>query len=302
MSAMTNRPTRRAVLAAAPALLVAAGCSPWAARQPDAAQREALERLERLEQRLDGRLGLFALDTGSGRELAHRADERFPLCSTFKLLAAAGVLAQSAQTPGLLARRIAYQRADLVSYSPVTEKHAGPGMTVAELCAAGLQHSDNTAGNLMISLLGGPEGVTAYARSIGDTAFRLDRRETELNSALPDDPRDTTTPRAMAGTLQRLVLDDALPAPEREQLRQWLLGNTTGRARIQAGIPADWRIGDKTGGGDYGTANDIAVLWPPGRAPVVVALYSTQPRKEALPRNDMLAAAAQVVVGWLESA
>jgi len=299
---MTPFPTRRALLAAAPAALLSCGCSPWAARQPEQAQRAALQRLAQLERSLDGRLGLFALDTGSGRALAHRADERFPLCSTFKVVAAAGVLAQSAQVPGLLARRIAYPRSDLVSYSPVTEKHAGPGMTVAELCAAGLQHSDNTAGNLMIGLLGGPEGVTAYARSLGDTAFRLDRRETALNSALPGDVRDTTTPRAMAGTLQRLVLGDALPAPEREQLRQWLLGNTTGRARIQAGIPADWRIGDKTGGGDYGTANDIAVLWPPGRAPVVLALYSAQPRQEAAARNDVLAGAAQAVAGWLGNA
>lgn len=306
MPAMPIRPTRRAVLASAPALLLSSGCSPWAAHRPNAAQvtaqRKALDRLQQLEQSLDGRLGLFALDTGSGRELAHRANERFPLCSTFKVLAAAGVLAQSAHSPGLLQQRIAYQSSDLVSYSPITEKHAGQGMTVAELCAAGLQYSDNTAGNLMIGMLGGPEGVTAYARSIGDTAFRLDRWETALNSALPDDPRDTTAPMAMGRSLHRLVLGGALPAPQREQLRQWLLGNTTGRARIQAGIPADWRIGDKTGGGDHGTANDIAVLWPPGRAPVVLTIYTTQRRKEAAARNDVLAAAAQAVVGWLEKA
>ncbi|MDB5929546.1 MAG: putative beta-lactamase [Polaromonas sp.] len=297
---MTACPNRRAFLAATPVLLFSSGCASWAAQNQSVSHATA--QLEQLEKTLAGRLGLFALDTASGRELGYRAEERFPLCSTFKVLAAAGVLAKSAQSPGLLQRRIAYQPGDLVSYSPITSRHVGQGMTVAELCAAGLQYSDNTAGNLMIGMLGGPEGVSAYARSMGDTAFRLDRWETALNSALPGDPRDTTTPVAMGRSLHRLVLGNALPAPEREQLRQWLLGNTTGSARIKAGIPADWRIGDKTGGGDYGTANDIAVLWPPGRAPVVVAIYTTQRSQEVAARNDVLASAARTVVGWLGNA
>lgn len=297
---MTTRSTRRSFLAATPALVFSSGCTLWAVQSQNASH--AATQLEQLEKTLAGRLGLFALDTADGMELAYRAEERFPLCSTFKVLAAAGTLAKSAQSPGLLRQRIAYQPSDVVSYSPITSKHVGLGMTVAELCAAGLQYSDNTAGNLMIGMLGGPEGVSAYARSIGDTAFRLDRWETALNSALPDDPRDTTTPRAMGRSLHRLVLGDALPAAQREQLRQWLLGNTTGSTRIKAGIPADWHIGDKTGGGDYGAANDIAVLWPPGRAPVVVAIYTTQRSKDAVARSDVLASAAETVVGWLEKA
>ncbi|RYY77709.1 MAG: class A beta-lactamase, partial [Comamonadaceae bacterium] len=187
--------------------------------------------------------------------------------------------------------------ADLVSYSPVTQKHAGDGMTVAGLCAAALQYSDNTAGNLLIRLLGGIDAVTAYARGIGDSAFRLDRWETELNTAIPGDPRDTTTPAAMATSVQRLALGDALGAPQRAQFVAWLRGNTTGATRIRAGVPADWELGDKTGTGDYGTTNDVAVLWPPGRPPLVMAIYFAQPASDAAARNDVLASAARIVSG-----
>jgi beta-lactamase class A len=171
-------------------------------------------------------------------------------------------------------------------------------MTVAGLCAAALQYSDNTAANLLIRMAGGPQAVTAFARSIGDGEFRLDRWEAELNTAIPGDVRDTSTPGAMGRSLQRLVLGDALASPQREQLRDWLYGNTTGAARIKAGIPADWKIGDKTGSGDYGTANDIAVVWPPGSAPVVVAIYTTQARQDAKPRDDVISSAAKIVAGW----
>ena len=262
-------------------------------------RRPPAETLAALQAELNGCIGLFALDTTNGRQLSHRASERFPLCSTFKTLAAAGVLAQSAQADGLLARRIRYTRGDLVAYSPVSEKHVDDGMTLAELCAAALQYSDNTAGNLLIRQLGGPSAVTAYARSIGDLDFRLDRLETELNSALPGDPRDTTTPQAMAFTLQRLLLGDALPPKQREQLKEWLRGNTTGGARIKAALPAGWSIADKTGSGDYGTANDVAVLWPPKRAPVVVAIYTTQRARDAGVRDDIVASTARLVVDWL---
>nr|WP_228527029.1 class A beta-lactamase [Noviherbaspirillum soli] len=259
----------------------------------------ALARLQALEHTFDGRLGLCAIDTGSGRSLAWRAAERFPLCSTFKAVLAAAVLAQSSRSPDLLQRRIRYTRQDLVTYSPVTQAHIGDGMTVKELCAAAVQHSDNTAGNLLLQLVGGPAGLTAYARSLGDTAFRLDRWETALNSALPGDERDTTTPAAMSATLKRLVLDDALAGPQRAQLQDWLAGNTTGDARIRAGMPAGWRVGDKTGTGDYGTTNDIAVLWPPQRAPVMLAIYLTGTAPDAKPRNEIVAQAARVVADWL---
>lgn len=258
----------------------------------------AREQLQQLEAEFKGRLGVFALDAGSGEHLGHRADERFPFCSTFKMMLAAAVLGRSVREPRLLQQRLAYSKRDLVSYSPITEKHAGAGMTVAALCEATVQVSDNTAANVLMKRIGGPAAVTAFARSIGDESFRLDRWETELNTAVPGDPRDTTTPQAMARSLQALALGDALPALQRSQLQDWLRGSTTGAQRIRAGVPADWRVGDKTGTGDHGTANDIAVLWPPHRAPVLLTVYTTQPVQDAKPRNEVLASAARIVVGW----
>lgn len=287
---------RRAFLFATLALTFVAGCSRLSKKR-DASV--ATMGLEKVEKDFGCRLGVFALDTADGAQLGYRADERFPVCSTFKVIAASAILAKSVQVAGLMRRRIKYEQSDLVHYSPITEKHVGAGMMVADLCAAALQYSDNTAANLLMTILGGPAAVTAFARSIGDTEFRLDRWETALNTAIPGDPRDTSTPGAMGRSLDRLALGDALPLKQGEQLRHWLLGNTTGGARIKAGIPPDWPIGDKTGSGDYGTANDIAVLWPPRRAPVVVAIYTTQPEKDAAPRSDVIAAATQVVVDWL---
>ena len=268
------------------------------AAEPRAAAQAKAE-LEKLETGFGGRIGLFALNTANGARLTHRADERFPFCSTFKVMLASAILTRSAEVPGLLQQRIRYRQSDLVNYSPITQKHVADGMTVADLCAAALQYSDNTAANLLIRMTGGPQAVTAFARSIGDSEFRLDRWETELNTAIPGDARDTSTPDAMGRSLQRLVLGDALAQAQREQLRDWMCGNTTGAARIKAGIPSGWKIGDKTGSGDYGTANDIAVLWPPGREPVIVAIYTTQHRQEAKTRDDVIASAAKIVAAWL---
>jgi beta-lactamase class A len=288
--------TRRRLLLRAAALPLLAGCQTSA---PTSRDSTALAQLQALEQSFDGRLGLCAIETGSGRSLAWRAAERFPLCSTFKAVLAAAVLAQGSRSPGLLQRRIRYARQDLVTYSPVTQAYVGDGMTVGELCAAAVQHSDNTAGNLLLQLVGGPSGLTAYARSVGDMAFRLDRWETALNSALPGDERDTTTPAAMSMTLKRLVLDAELTAPQRAQLQDWLMGNTTGGSRIRAGVPAGWRVGDKTGTGDYGSTNDIAVLWPPQRAPVTLSIYLTGTAPDARPRNEIVAQAARIAADWL---
>ena len=263
----------------------------WA-QSPNEAETE----LSQLEAKWGARLGVFALDTHNGTQIEHRADERFPLCSTFKVIAAAAVLQRSARVSGLLRRRIGYDKSNLVTYSPITEKHVGEGLTVAELCAAALQYSDNTAGNLLIRLLGGPPVVTAFARSIGDGEFRLDRWETRLNSAIPGDPRDTATPAAMGRSLEALALGTALQKPQREQLNQWMIGNTTGAKRIRAGVPAAWPVGDKTGSGDYGTANDIAVIYPTGRKPIVLAIYSTHQNADAKWSDEIIAAATRVVV------
>ncbi|MDW3684109.1 class A beta-lactamase [Cupriavidus sp. CV2] len=289
---MTHSPVRRTLLLAAASVPFAGACTSLVGR----AERSgaAQDRLAALESAAGGWLGVAALNTANGAQISHRANERFPFCSTFKVLAASAILKRSAAENGLLQRRIAYTKAELVAYSPITEKHVGDGLTVAELCAAALQYSDNTAANLLMKLLGGPAAVTAFARSIGDDQFRLDRWETELNTAIPGDPRDTSTPAAMAASLQRLALGNALGGAERERLVAWMRGNTTGATRIRAGVPADWQVADKTGSGDYGTANDVGVAWPPGKPPIVLAIYFTQRDKDAAYRNDVLASAARI--------
>lgn len=269
----------------------------WATAPRD--EHAALAELTHLEGELGGRLGVFALDTGTGTQLSYRGTERFPLCSTFKAVLAAAILQRSTQEADLLQRHIRYQQSDLISHSPICEKHLASGMTVAELCAATVQYSDNAAANLLMTILGGPQAVTAFARSVGDQQFRLERWETELNSAIPGDPRDTTTPAAMAQTLQRTVLGDGLGATQRQQLQTWLLGNTTGATRIAAGVPASWRVGDKTGTGAYGTAHDVGVVWRPHAAPLVLAIYTHHDEEQAPANNAVIARAARVVADWL---
>jgi len=232
-------------------------------------------RFAAIEKEAGGRLGVAALDTGTGRRFGHREEERFPMCSTFKVLAVSAVLTQVDHGKENLDRRIRFAAGDVIDGSPISKDHIGDGMTLAELCAAALDYSDNTAANLILSALGGPHAVTAFARSLGDPVTRLDRTEPTLNEATQGDPRDTTTPATMAANLQKLLLGKALAPASREQLTNWMIANRTGDARLRAGLPHDWRIGDKTGTGDRGTANDIAIAWPPGRKPIIVAVYLT---------------------------
>ncbi|MBU9376073.1 PenA family class A beta-lactamase [Burkholderia multivorans] len=301
---MTHSPQRRILLlaaATAPLALSLGACAARDATVSDAASPvgASAASFAALERAAGGRLGVCAIDTATGRRALYRADERFPFCSTFKAMLGAAVLAQSVAHPGLLQQRVTYGRSDLVNYSPVTERHVHTGMTVAELCAATIQYSDNTAANELMKRIGGPAAVTAYARSIGDDTFRLDRWETELNTALPGDLRDTTTPAAMAASLRVLVLGDALPPAQRAQLIEWLRGNKVGDKRIRAGVPTGWRVGDKTGTGDYGTTNDAGVLWPPSRAPIVLAVYYTQARADAKAKDDVIAAATRIAIATL---
>jgi len=289
---MSDFTTRRA-------LMLALACTPLARaadlldQAPATTPWSSPALLARLEKESGGRLGVAALNTADGRQILHRADERFPLCSTFKMMLVAAVLSRE---PALTKKRIQYDKGDLVPHSPVTGKHVVDGMTVAELCEATLQYSDNAAANLLMKQIGGPAAVTAYARSIGDNEFRLDRWETELNTALPGDARDTTTPLAMAQSLQKLVLGESLPTSQRRQLKDWMIGNTTGATRIRAGVPAGWTVADKTGAGDYGTVNDIAVIWPAGKAPIVLAVYLTQPNKDDKYRAEIHGEVAKVVI------
>jgi beta-lactamase class A len=232
--------------------------------------------LQRIEAASGARLGVALLDTATGRRVAHRADERFPMCSTFKFLAAALVLQRVDRGLESLDRPVAIDAAKLVTYSPATGRQVGGHMTMGALCEAAVTLSDNTAANLMLESFGGPAGLTRFARTLGDDVTRLDRFETALNEAIPGDPRDTTSPAAMLGLMRELLLGRALAPASREQLRGWMRGNTTGATSLKAGLPADWPIGDKTGAGGHGTRNDIAIVWPRGDgAPVLVAAYLT---------------------------
>lgn len=192
-------------------------------------------------------------------------------------------------------QRIKYEAKDVVAYSPTTKDHVESGMTLAEICVAALTLSDNTAGNMLLREIGGPAGLTRFARSLGDELTRLDRWEVELNEALPDDPRDTTTPAAMVKNLQQLILGDALSETSRQKLTDWMLANKTGDARLRAGLPRDWRVADKTGTGERGTTNDVGVLWPPGRKPLVVTTYLTGSQAPVEQRNATLAKVAHAV-------
>jgi beta-lactamase class A len=234
-------------------------------------------RLAELEGRWGGRLGVAILDTGSGQLISHRGDQRFAMCSTFKCLAAAFVLARVDAGQDSLSRRIAYGKDQIVPYSPATEAHAGKdGMTLAQLCEAAITLSDNTAANLLLDSFGGPAGLTAWVRTQDDLVTRLDRREPQLNENKADDLRDTTTPISMLYTLKNLVLGKALSEPSREQLIAWLVANTTGDKKLRAGLPKNWRVGDKTGSGARNASNDIAVIWPPQRAPIIVTTYYSE--------------------------
>ena len=278
-------------------LILAAMASPLAGCAMAAPRDKSFAReIARIEKESGGRLGVAAFDTGRKVQLSYRGNERFPMCSTFKVLAASSILARE---PGLLSTRIRYAKTDLVAYSPVTEKHVADGMTNAQLCAAAIQYSDNTAANLLLRQIGGPAGLTAYVRSLGDDVFRLDRWETELNSAIPGDVRDTTSPVTMMRTLQKLALGDGLAPEPRRMLVDWMVGNTTGDTRIRAGVPAGWKVADKTGSGSYGTTNSIGVVWPPNGAPIVVVLYYTQQAKDGDARSEVLAGATRTIVSAL---
>lgn len=251
----------------------------------------------KLESSFDGRIGVYALNTANNETVEYRANERFPFCSTVKMLVAAAILKKSETDSNLLPRHINYTQQELnaAGWVPITKQHVNDGMDVAALCAAAIQYSDSGAMNLLVSLLGGVQAVTIFARSLGDKTFRLDRLEPDLNSAIPGDKRDTNTPAAMAKDLQKLVLGNALEPAQRELLSMWLKGSTTGDTRIRAGVPKDWMVGDKTGSGEYGTANDLAIIWPLHCAPIILSIYTTQHQKNQ-PWNDAIIAEATRIV------
>jgi beta-lactamase class A len=230
-----------------------------------------------IEAKVGGRLGVAALDVTSGARLGYRGDERFPMCSTFKVMAVATLLSRVDLGQDQLGREVRYGPSDLIAYSPATTAQVQAGaMALGDLCQAAIELSDNTAANLILAAVGGPSAVTRFARSIGDGVSRFDRAETSLNSAIPGDPRDTTSPLSTVANLRRLCVDQGAPlTPDsRRRLLDWMIGCKTGDARLRAGLPASWRVGDKTGTGERGTANDIAVAQTPS-GPVIIAAYLT---------------------------
>lgn len=264
---------------------------------PAAAAQTAATALENLELRYGGRLGVAAFDTGSRRRIGHRAGERFAMCSTFKLPLVAAVLARVDAGRDRLGRFVRYGKSDVLEYAPVTRAHAGDGgMTLGALCAAAVEHSDNTAANLLLATIGGPAGFTRYVRGLGDPITRLDRTEPSLNTATQGDVRDTTTPAAMQNLVLGFVLGDALGAHSRTLLRSWLRATTTGTRRLRAGIPPSREAGDKTGTGNNAATNDVAIVWPPGRAPIVIAAYSAYSHAPLAQREDQLAGVARIAV------
>ena len=259
------------------------------------------EEFSSLEKRTGGRIGVAAVDVARNKRVEYHAQERFLMCSTFKVLAVSAVLKRVDEKKERLDRFVRYGEAQLLAYAPVTREHVKEGgMTVEALCAAAIELSDNTAANLLLEAIGGPKGVTETARALGDNFTRLDRKEPELNEAAEGDERDTTTPAAMCRDLEHLFTSDFLPAASRARLESWMQANRTGAGLIRASVPADWKIGDKTGRSGKGATNDIAILRPPSGGPVFVAIYTNDPAGSEEGRQRLVADAAKVALEALK--
>lgn len=261
------------------------------------AENDINRQLASLEKRTGGRLGVSVLDTKSNVSFGHRQDERFAMCSTVKALAAAFVLARVDKGQETLRRRIVVSKADLHAHSPVAEKHVGDGMTVGELCDAAVTYSDNAAANLILASFGGPAGLTAWLRSIGDETTRLDRTEPALNEAKPGDPRDTTTPAAMMRTLGKLLLEDVLSPSSRDQFAAWLVANRTGDRRLRAGLPTNWTIGEKTGTSGHGEAGDVGFMRPPKSQTILASVYIAEAPKPVKELEPIFAEVGKLIAG-----
>ena len=286
---------RRQLLAGAACLAAASSVRALAAPAAEVGGSRLREAVAGLEKRSGGRLGVALLDTGSRRRFGWRADERFPLCSTFKFLLVAAILARVDRGTERLDRRLPVRRGTLLGNSPFAQSRAGGSASVAELCGAAISLSDNEAANMLLATIGGPEGFTRFARAIGDPVSRLDRPEPMLGMATAGDARDTTSPRAMAEDFERLLLGNVLRPTSTAMLNQWLLGTSTGPRRLAAGLPAGWAVGHKTGTGANGTSNDVAIIRPPRRPPLILAAYLTGSRLGDSGRDRILADVARAV-------
>lgn len=275
------------------ALLTAITTPAFCGEQENSVQAQ----LARLEASTGGRLGIAAINLGNNQRIQYHANEYFPMGCTSKVIGVAAILKKSMTDNQLLQETIKYKKSDLSNWNPITEKHLSEGMTIAELCKAAISYSDNTAMNLLTKELGGPAGLNAFARSINDKDFKLDHWWPDEALASPASGEDRTTPAAMEESLRKLIFGDVLATPQREMLISWLKSNVTGDARIRAGVPKNWTVGDKTGSGfNYGITNDIAVLWPPKCNPIVVTMYYSNKDKKAAKRDDLIASATRIVI------
>ena len=271
------------------------------AQAAGATEKPIIAAAQQAEAQLNARVGLAIHDTGSGTSWQYNADERFPMTSTFKVLACGALLARQDAGDEDLNRQVPISQSDLVTYSPVTETWVDQEVSLNALCDATMRTSDNTAANKVLEALGGPDAVTAFLRSIGDELTRLDRWETELNEATPGDSRDTTKPAAMVNSLHELLLGEALSPTAQATLTQWLEGNEVGGPLLRAGIPDDWRIGDRTGAGGHGSRSVVAILWPPGQAPLIAAIYLTQTEASMEQRNEAIASIGTAIAETVSS-
>jgi len=258
------------------------------------------ESFNQLENKFDTQIGVYAIDTGSNETIEYKSEERFAFASTYKALAAAILLQQNSLEE--LSKVITYNEDDLVTYSPITEKHVDTGMTLLELSEAAVRFSDNTAGNLLFEALGGPKGFEKALREIGDDVTQADRFEPELNNFSPEDTRDTSTPKALATSLQAFAVGDLLSDDKHDLFTDWLKGNATGDALIRAGAPEGWEVGDKSGAAGYGTRNDIAVVWSPDREPIVIAILSKHNTEDAKYDDKLISQAAEIALNALKEA
>lgn len=258
-------------------------------------------KIVQLEQEKQARIGVAVTDQAGRTVLGHRENERFALCSTFKLPLVAQVLWRIDQGREKSSRPLAYNIDALQEYAPVARRYAPSGyMTVQEASLAALQWSDNTAANLLLDTLGGPAGFTRFVRQNGDSATRLDRPEPDLNSNQPDDPRDTTTPLAMSRLTSRLLWGNTLRPATRQQLQRWLIGNSTGDTTIRAGLPAGWLAGEKTGSCELGGRNDAGFVRSPAGKNHALAIYTLAPQLEPKERDALIAETARLVTAQLE--
>jgi beta-lactamase class A len=290
---------RRSLLRIAMVISLASACMPLlAGAQQIKPTLTVQKKLAELEASSGGRIGVSAIDTASNQRIQYRAEERFPMGCTSKVIGVAAILKKSMADNSLLQQKVIYTKKDLADWSPITKNHLADGMTIEELGAAAISYSDNTAMNLLAEKLGGPQAINAFARSTGDNFFRVDHEWPEIAaSGGPDNVYDSSTPAAMEKIFQQIVIGNVLAAPQREELVTWLKNNTTGDARIRAGVPKAWIVGDKTGtGSSYGSTNDIGIIWPSKCAPIVVAIYYTNNKKDATKREDIVASVTRSLI------